>query len=451
MISIKVGLIGSIVINTMAYLILELKDFFLIKKIKNIVNTEDKKRLLGSFFSLSVLQVFTYILPLITFPYLVKVLGVDKFGLVMFAQAFLMFFNILTDYGFDLSATREVSIHRDNKEKLTEIYGSVISIKTILIFVSFIILTIVVFSFEKFSSDWELYYLSFLLVIGSAMSPIWYFQGMEQMKYITIVSIASKLLFTILIFVVIQEPSDYIYVPLLNGFGFIFGGVVSLWIIYKKFKQPFVFQKFNTLIIHFKDSSQFFLSRVSVTIYTSANAFVLGIFTNNEMVGYYSIAEKLYQALQSIYHPIVRTVYPYFSKNKNLNMYKKLFFSIVTFHMIAFMIVFNFSKELIDLLFNLQGDEVINVFTLFLFSSILHIPAIFLGYPFLAAFGYPKYANITVVYGSLFHIVGLISLALFNYINIYSVSSMVILTESVVFFTRIHYVRKVNLIFKKIL
>jgi len=103
------------------------------------------------------------------------------------------------------------------------------------------------------------------------------------------------------------------------------------------------------------------------------------------------------------------------------------------------------------LLFNLQGDEVINVFTLFLFSSILHIPAIFLGYPFLAAFGYPKYANITVVYGSLFHIVGLISLALFNYINIYSVSSMVILTESVVFFTRIHYVRKVNLIFKKIL
>ena len=66
MISIKVGLIGSIVINTMAYLILELKDFFLIKKIKNIVNTEYKKRLLGNFFSLSVLQVFTYILPLCT-------------------------------------------------------------------------------------------------------------------------------------------------------------------------------------------------------------------------------------------------------------------------------------------------------------------------------------------------------------------------------------------------
>ena len=99
----------------------------MIKKIKNIVNTEYKKRLLGNFFSLSVLQVFTYILPLITFPYLVKVLGVDKFGLVMFAQAFLMFFNILTDYGFDLSATREVSIHRDNKEKLTEMINEHIS------------------------------------------------------------------------------------------------------------------------------------------------------------------------------------------------------------------------------------------------------------------------------------------------------------------------------------
>lgn len=421
----------------------------MINKIRNVANTEDKKRLLSNFFSLSVLQIFTYVLPLLTLPYLVRTLGVDKFGLVMFAQAFVMFFNILVDYGFNLSATREISIHRDNKDKVTEIFSSVMSIKAILIFVSFFILSIVVLFFDKFSGDKELYFYTFILVIGQAMFPVWYFQGMERMKYITIVNITSKLLFTILIFVVIQTPEDYIYVPILNGFGFIIGGLISLWIVHKNFAQSFRFQTVAKLLYYFKDSSQFFLSRVSVTMYTSANAFILGLFTNNEVVGYYSIAEKLYQALQGVYHPIIHTVYPYFSKNKDIKKYIKLFISIVIFHLFAFTVVFYFSEELILLLFNLQSDEVNKVFVLFLFSSILHVPAIFLGYPFLAAFGYPKYANITVIYSSIFHIIGLIFLSLFNYINIYSVASLVILTESVVFFTRVYYVKKSNLLIER--
>ena len=226
----------------------------MIKFIQNIANTEDKKRLLSNFFSLSLLQTFTYILPLLTLPYLVRVLGVENFGLVMFAQAFIMFFNILVDYGFNLSATREVSVHRDDKEKLTEIFSSVMSIKFILIIISFLILSIVVFSFEKFSIHWELYLLTFLMIIGQALFPVWYFQGLERMKYITIVNITSKLIFTIAIFVFIQSESDYILVPILNGLGFIIGGLYSLWIVYKNFNQKFSLQGKQTMLIYLNDS-----------------------------------------------------------------------------------------------------------------------------------------------------------------------------------------------------
>jgi PST family polysaccharide transporter len=181
-------------------------------------------------------------------------------------------------------------------------------------------------------------------------------------------------------------------------------------------------------------------------MYTSANIVVLGLFTSTTMVGYYSIAEKLYYALQGVYHPIIHTIYPYFAKNNDIQMYKKLFFSIVTFNFVAFLILFNFSEELIYLLFNLTNSEIITIFNIFLLSSILHVPAIFLGYPFLAAFGFSKYANITVIYSSIFHIIGLSILALFCSITIYNVAIMVILTESVVFFTRLFYIKKVNLI-----
>ena len=276
----------------------------MINKIKNIANTEDKKILLSNFFSLSILQAFTYILPLLTLPYLVRVLGVEKFGLVMFAQAFITFFNILVDYGFNLSATKEISIHRENKDKVTEIFSSVITIKVIMIFIAFMILTTVVFSIERFSLDWELYYLSFLPVVGNSMFPIWYFQGMEKMKYITIVNITSKLLFTILIFIVIQKPDDYIYIPLLNGIGAGVGGIISLWILSREFSQVFICPSIKIIKKELHRSSEFFLSRLASTVYNSMNIVILGYFTNNAIVGYYSIADKLYQAIKSLYTPI---------------------------------------------------------------------------------------------------------------------------------------------------
>ena len=214
-------------------------------KIKNFIKKE--KRLLGNFFSLSILQIFTYALPLLIMPYLVRILGVEKFGLVAFAQSFIMFFNIIVDFGFTLSATREISVNRDNREKVTEIFSSVMTIKFVLILFTYMIMNGIVFSFNKFSPEWQLFNFSFLFVIGQAMFPIWYFQGMESMKYITIVNVTSKLLFAGLIFVIIHKPDDYIFVPILNGGGMICGAVLSLLFIKRKFNQKLRFYSLKTI------------------------------------------------------------------------------------------------------------------------------------------------------------------------------------------------------------
>ena len=133
----------------------------MIKRIKSKFQSQDSKKISANFMYLSILQGMNLLLPLITFPYLVRVLGIERFGLIMFAQAFIVYFSMLADYGFNLSGIREVSSNRNNKNKLIKIFSSIMIARFVLVLIGLIFLTIVVFSFEKFSQNWELYYLTF--------------------------------------------------------------------------------------------------------------------------------------------------------------------------------------------------------------------------------------------------------------------------------------------------
>lgn len=427
----------------------------LINKLKNIANTEDKKRLLSNFFSLSILQTFTYILPLLTLPYLVRVLGSEKFGLVVFAQAFIIFFNILVDYGFNLSATREISVNRENKEKLTEIFSSVMSIKFILIGISFTILSIIIFSFENFSNNIDLYYLTFLWVIGQALFPIWYFQGLEKMKYITIVNITSKLIFTIAIFIFIQNEADYILVPILNGLGFIIGGILSLWIVHKDFNQKFQIQSFKILIMYFKDSSQFFLSRLSSVGYSNVNTFLAGILLSPVFVTYYYLADKAVSVILTLFSPIVQTIYPYLAKKYNFVFLVKLLSILMAVSLLIVSLGYLFSDLISIILLGEINDIFKNLFYVIIPIIPISILYVMLGAPLLLARGYKKEFNLSIIYGFVIHLLLLSILYYYFTINPDLQSDILILfaislvfSKFIVLLIRIYYVY-INKLYKK--
>lgn len=282
----------------------------MLAKFKRIIEDEEKKRFLANFFSLATLQGLNYILPLLTLPYLVRTLGAEKFGILAFATAIISYFIVLTDYGFNFTATREISLNRENDTKLSEIFSSVMIIKIILFFISLLILTLLILCFNKFNADPWLYYLTFGTVLGQVLFPVWFFQGMERMKYITIINIVSKVMFTIAIFFMVKHSSDYLLVPVLTSLGAIFAGIYSLFIIRKNFKVKFKFQKTNVVMGYLKGGSNLFLTSALSNLLISSGTVILSFVSTNTVVGYYSAMEKLFRAIVGLFAPITQALYP---------------------------------------------------------------------------------------------------------------------------------------------
>lgn len=214
--------------------------------------------------------------------------------------------------------------------------------------VCIILLLLLLLNFEKFNKDIEIYLLTFGTVVGNIFFPIWFFQGMEKMKYITYINMISKIFFTISIFIFIQKESDYYLVPIFTSLGFIISGIWSLSLVRRKFGIPFRFQSFTTLFLYSKESYHIFISHIAISLYTVSTTFILGLFTSNSTVGYFEAANKIIKASKSLIGPISQTIYPYISKKiqrssedgiqfiRKVSMYVALFTGVVSFSILIF-------------------------------------------------------------------------------------------------------------------
>lgn len=406
----------------------------------------DKKTLLENFISLGALQIVNYIVPLISLPYLSRVLGVEKFGLVFFAFAFMQYFIIFTDYGFELSATREIAINRHNKNNLSNIFSSVTFIKIGLLLISFLILLVTILFIPKFHENWLIFILSFLMVVGNAIYPVWFFQGMEKMKYITFLNVLAKTLFLIFTFIFVREKSDYVIVPLLNSLGFVVAGIVGIYFAIRYYGIHLYIPKWSSIKKQFNYSTGFFLSRFSVTALGNTNTFFLGLISSNTLVGYYVAAEKICIAIKGLQVPIKNSIYPFIAKNQDIALYKKIFVPVVLINTIICLIIFILSKEIIILFYGNEMLEAYKILRIFCIVVIVTCPSTLLGYPLLGAMGFINEANKSVIIASITHIIGLGILYLMDKITPYSIAYMVLCSETLLFLQWSFYIIKYKLL-----
>jgi len=193
------------------------------------------------------------------------------------------------------------------------------------------------------------------------------------MKYITYLNILAKSIFTIAIFIFVREQSDYYIVPILTSLGFIIAGTWSLLLIKREFKINFKFQTLKTLKIYIKDSWHIFLSQLNISLFSSSNIIILGILTNNTVVGYYSAAEKIMRALSMLQVPITTALFPHMAqllkihKEKAILQLKKIITIGSLLYAIISVLVLFFAEDIIHLLYNNSFEESILVLEIIAF------------------------------------------------------------------------------------
>jgi len=272
--------------------------------------------------SLYLIQFANYIVPLIMVPYLVRVLGPAGYGAVAFAQGFINYLMLFVEYGFDWSATRKISVQRENLEAVNHTALHVWAAKGLLAVAGFVVLLALTALVPKLGEVRLLLLALYGMVLGNVLFPTWLFQGMERMVAISLINLAMKLGILAGVFLLVRRPEDAVlYAGLLGGGSFL-AGMVGAVAAFQMFNFKILLISRHGIKETLVEGWKIFLSRLSISLYDASRVFVVGLFATFEVTGYYAVAEKIARALQAFLAPFLQAIYPRLSKLYELNPIK---------------------------------------------------------------------------------------------------------------------------------
>lgn len=283
-----------------------------------------RKVLLQNFSYLSLLQLFNMIMPLLTYPYLIRVLHKELYGLTIFVTTIVSYLSLLINFGFQISATKEIAKNRHRKAKVDEIVSAVFIGKAALFIVSAIVFVGVVWAFPQLAASRVLCLISLTICINDVLLPSWFFQGVEDMKYVTIVNVLGRIVSIILIFVLVKQPGDYLIVPGLSFIGGFVGAIYGIYVVYAKYSVRFTWQAPYKVSHYLKQSLPIFATNITAVIKDRTNIVFIGSFLGTRSVAYYDLASKIVNILVGVFFNISTAIFPSIAKSKDAVFFLKV-------------------------------------------------------------------------------------------------------------------------------
>jgi PST family polysaccharide transporter len=258
----------------------------------------------------------SYLVPIITIPYIIRIIGPEKFGLISIAQAASYYLMIIVDFGYSITGVQKISQTQNSNVKQSEAIKNIFFIQIFLCALVFLPLVILLINVPYLNQNWDVFFFAFISVPANILIALWFYTGVEKVRYINYITVFSKAVYLVLIVIFIREISDYKYVPLIYSTSLAIAGIYSIILLYKKFNIRFGNQiKLNTKQ-YLKSDWNIFVSNLFINLYRNSNILILGLFASETSVGIYSAAEKLVKAIQGVFTPITQVLYPFISRRK---------------------------------------------------------------------------------------------------------------------------------------
>ena len=301
----------------------------------------------------SILTVSSYLFPLITFPYVTRVLGVANYGICSFYDSIVGYFILFSMLGIVNLGIREIARVKDNKEELTKIFSALLSLNLITTAISIIALIIVGLSVPKLAEYPYMIYIGIGKVLVNSLLVEWFYKGIEDFKYITYRSIIVRSIYVLSVFIFVRERNDYIIYFGLTTLMFAVNSVINLYHLRK-------FIHVSTVSFRFKQFVKPYLIlgayQLLTSMYTSINVVILGFIAGDVQVGYYSTSVRLYTIIISFYTAFSGVLLPRMSSLVIKNDYNK--FNHLISKSLAVLYVFSIPAIIITVFF---APTIINI------------------------------------------------------------------------------------------
>ena len=408
-----------------------------------------KSKLFKNSVWLTILQFVNTILPLVTIPYITRILGTNEYGVFSIALNWILYLQVLVEFGFGLSGARKVAILNDNEQKkLNKLYSNILSSRIILFIISLLILNIIAL---LSSISFKIYICMLILstmILGTTLQLTWLFQGKQDMKFITIISGISRFISVALIFLFVNTNQDVYLYCLLYAITLLLSSVISIVVAKKKYKLKFSFSSYGDIKREINEAKYLFASSAMTKIFSGFGTTILGIFSSTAITGVFSAIYKIPYILTVFFSPISQALYPYnsakFKKgfSYGVDSVKKIGKPIFIMFTILSLIIILFRTPIVSILFGKEYSDysiiVIPLVIQFLFAMINN----FLGIQILVASNNSKQYSKAFAIGSISII--LLNLILGKIYGIYGVSIAATIGEIVLTISLLYSFNKVK-------
>lgn len=358
---------------------------------------------------LYIMQFGGYLLSLLLVPYQSRVISVEHNSQLSSAIGVMVYIQLLIQFGFTVSAVYAITKKRDDPEEQQRIYSSVLSAKLFLSFLSAIAIFVLTTFVPSYTNIKLVFWLYFIATLFESVLPIYFLRGMEDMAIVSIVSLAGKALTFFVVIVFVKNDTQYLIIPISRIISSVFSFAFACIYIRIKHNIKLRLSSLKNAFLQMKESFQYFVSRISGSIYHGSNEIALGILYPSTLA-IYTMPLKLVTTAQSVASPLADSFFPYMVRTKNMK--KAILTTVVLTSAVLVCCAIGeiFTEFFVKLIFGDNYSE--SVIVLRLLIPIIAITPInyMITFPIMVPMGLAKHANIGSLAAAIVHVLGLIIL-----------------------------------------